>query len=60
MIMGVVTLDDQGNMNGSVMMVDFPTLEDLDLCLKSEPYVVQDVWREGNLLPCKVVPSFIK
>lgn len=60
MIMGVATLDDKGGMNGSVMVVDFPTREDLDAWLKSEPYVVQDVWREVTVLPCKVGPSFIK
>lgn len=60
MIMGVATLDDNGAMNGSVMVVDFPTREDFDAWLKSEPYVVQDVWREVTVLPCKIGPSFIK
>ena len=49
MIMGVATLDDQGNMNGSVMVVDFPSREALDAWLKSEPYIVQDVWRDVSV-----------
>lgn len=60
MIMGVATLDDQEKMNGSVMVVDFPTREALDAWLQSEPYVIQDVWKEITVLPCKVGPSFIK
>ena len=60
MIMGVATLDAQGNMNGSIMVVDFPSREDLDVWLKSEPYIVQDVWKEVTIIPCKVGPSFIK
>lgn len=59
MIMGVATLNDEGNMNGSVMIVDFPTRQDLDIWLQSEPYVVQNVWKKITILPCKVGPSFI-
>jgi uncharacterized protein YciI len=60
MIMGVATLDDQGGMNGSVMVVDFPSREDLDAWLGSEPYAVQGVWKEITVVPCRVGPSFIK
>jgi hypothetical protein len=60
MIMGVATLDDHGAMNGSVMVVDFPTRQDLDAWLSAEPYVVQDVWEDITVLPCKIGPSFVK
>lgn len=60
MIMGVATLNDQADMCGSVMVVDFPSRAELDQWLKSEPYVVQGVWRDITILPCKVGPSFLK
>jgi uncharacterized protein YciI len=60
MIMGVATLDDQENMNGSVMVVDFPSRDDLDDWLNSESYVVEGVWKDITVLPCKVGPSFLK
>jgi len=60
MLMGVATLDEAGGMNGSVMVVDFPNREALDNWLKSEPYIVEGVWKEITVLPCKVGPSFTK
>lgn len=60
MIMGVATLDDSGAMNGSVMVVDFPSREALDAWLKAEPYVAQGVWKDVTVVPCKVGPSFLK
>lgn len=60
MIMGVATLNDNEDMNGSVMVVDFPSREELDKWLKSEPYVTEKVWDGITVLPCKVGPSFIK
>lgn len=58
MLIGAATLNEQGDMNGSVMVVDFPSREDLDAWLKAEPYVTGDVWRDITVLPCKVGPSF--
>lgn len=60
MILGAATFDDQENMNGSVMIVDFQTRKDLDAWLESEPYVVQGVWGEVTILQCKIGPSFCK
>lgn len=42
---GSALLDDQGNMNGSMYLVDFKDRSELDLWLKTEPYVTGDVWR---------------
>ncbi len=58
MLIGAATLNGQGEMNGSVMIVDFPSREDLDNWLKAEPYVTGDVWRDIEIIPCKVGPSF--
>ena len=55
---GVALFDDDGNMNGSVYIVDFQTREELDNWLKVEPYVVGRVWEKIEVIPCKVGPSF--
>ncbi len=60
MIMGAATLNESKEMNGSVMIVDFPSSEDLDNWLKSEPYVTAKVWQDITILPCQIGPSFIK
>lgn len=52
-------LDESDKMVGSVLIVDFPTREDLDGWLKIEPYVVGDVWRRIEITPCKVPPMFM-
>jgi uncharacterized protein len=57
---GVALLDDKGQMNGSVYIMDFPTREELDEWLKIEPYVVGKVWEKIEVIPCQVGPSFNK
>lgn len=51
-------LGDKGQMAGSMMVMDFPDRAGLDAWLKTEPYVVGDVWRRVDITPCKVAPSF--
>jgi len=53
-------LDESEKMIGSVLIVDFPTREDLDSWLKIEPYVVGDVWKTIEVKPCKVPPMFME
>ncbi|NUU22215.1 MAG: hypothetical protein HOV68_11990 [Streptomycetaceae bacterium] len=55
---GTAILDDAGTMIGSMLVLDFPTREELDAYLAVEPYVVGDVWREIEIKPCRVGPSF--
>jgi uncharacterized protein YciI len=57
---GVALLDNKGQMNGSVYILDFPSQNDLDEYLKIEPYVVGKVWEKIEIIPCKVGPSFEK
>ncbi len=57
---GVALLGIEGNMNGSVYIVDFPSRKDLDEWLNKEPYVVGKVWEKIDIFPCKVGLSFIK
>ena len=37
-------LDEEGKMAGSVMILDFDSIELLDEYLKSEPYIQEHVW----------------
>ena len=61
MLMAAAMLnEDTDTMNGSVMIVDFPTREALDEWLANEPYVQQNVWKEVQVIPCKVANSFTK
>jgi hypothetical protein len=59
-IYGVAILNEREQMIGSAMVVDFPTRADVDAWLKSEPYVVGDVWRKIEVLPARVPPMFVK
>lgn len=55
-----VALKEKELMIGSMMIVDFPTREELDKWLEIEPYITGDVWREITITPCQVGPSFLK
>jgi len=58
---GAAILDDEGNMIGSIMVVDFPSLEALKSdWFNKEPYVVGDVWKEIDIKPCKVSDIFLQ
>ena len=57
---GAALLDANGDMNGSVYIVDYPSRKELDEYLKNEPYVVGKVWEKIEVIPCKVGPSFKK
>jgi uncharacterized protein len=50
-------LDEQEKMIGSIIFCDFKDRTALDEWLKSEPYVLGDVWRDIDVKQCKVVPS---
>ena len=49
---GAALTGDDGNMIGSMYMVDFAGREELDNWLAREPYVVGDVWRRVEVHPC--------
>ena len=51
---GAALLDDDGNMSGSMIFVDFQSRKELDEWLEKEPYVIGDVWRKIEILPCNV------
>ncbi len=58
LLYAVALLDDSGQMMGSIMVVDFPTREDLDDWLRLEPYMVGKVWEKLEIRPCRVGPTF--
>lgn len=42
------------------MVVDYPSIEELNNWLKVEPYVVANVWQKIDIQPCRVAPIFMK
>ncbi len=56
---GAALLDEGGRMIGSVMVVDFPSREELDQWLEVEPYVTEKVWQKIDIQPCQVAPLFM-
>ena len=58
-VIGAALLDDNGAMRGSVMIVDFPSRQELDAWLAKEPYVLGKVWERIEIHACKVGPSFV-
>jgi uncharacterized protein YciI len=53
-------LDSSEKMIGSMLIVEFPSRKELDDWLKTEAYVVGDVWRKVDTTPCKVAAAFAK
>lgn len=56
--MAAAMLDEAGQMNGSVMIGDFPDRAALDAWLAQEPYVTGLVWQTVEIVPCKIGPAF--
>jgi uncharacterized protein YciI len=54
---GVAILNDNGDMIGSAVVVDFPTRDDLDAHLAREPYVTGKVWESIEIRRCSRRPS---
>lgn len=48
-------LDNEEKMKGSVLILDFPSRDDLDSYLASEPYVVEQVWEKIEIETMNVV-----
>ena len=47
--------DEEGKLIGSFLIMDFDTRELLDEYLASEPYVINNVWQDILIEPCKTV-----
>ena len=48
-------LDEDGKMKGSVLIIDFDGKDQLDAYLKTEPYIVENVWEKVTAEPMNVV-----
>ncbi|MBR4232776.1 MAG: hypothetical protein IKR95_06170 [Oscillospiraceae bacterium] len=48
-------LDGEGKMKGSLLIMDFDSREGLDSYLKSEPYIIENVWQKIDIDPMNVV-----
>ena len=51
-------LDDNGKMNGSMMVLEYDSREQLDEWLAVEPYVTQEVWKSLQITECKIAAAF--
>jgi len=50
-LVGGAILSEGGEMIGSMLLVDFPSREDLDAWLTRDPYVRDEVWKEIEVQP---------
>lgn len=48
-------LDEEGKMKGSVLILDYPSREDLDSYLENEPYMQEHVWEKVEVERLNVV-----
>jgi uncharacterized protein YciI len=55
LIEGGAMLDEAGSMRGSVLLMRFPSAEDLQAWLQSDPYVTGKVWEEIEIKPIRLV-----
>jgi uncharacterized protein len=53
-IIGGAMLNEQQQMKGSVMIVEFDNEEQLQQWMKTEPYIVNNVWKEITVSLFKV------
>lgn len=59
-VYGATILDDDGEMVGSMLVMEAASRDELDAWLRVEPYVVEDVWQRVSVHPCHVPPAFRK
>jgi uncharacterized protein len=59
MLYGTAILDEDGNMIGSMLILNYDSRAELDKWLEIEPYVTGDVWQDIQIRPVRVGPSFV-
>ena len=57
-IIAAAMVNDKDQMCGSVLVVDFEDRKALDEWLKTEAYVTGNVWKDIEVIPCKLPPPF--
>lgn len=53
-LIGGAVLNDEGNMIGSVLVMQFETDEELEAWKQGEPYITQKIWESVDVKPFKV------
>lgn len=53
-VLGGAILNEDGNMIGSVMIVQFETEEALEAWKQNEPYITQKIWESVDVKPFRV------
>jgi uncharacterized protein len=53
-LLGGAILDDNGTMIGSMIVYEFPDRSALDESLKTEPYIIQGVWKKIEIRPYRL------
>jgi uncharacterized protein len=56
-VLGAGLLDDDGVVRGSLVIVDFPSRDDVDTYLASEPFATEGLWDRVEVHPLRV-PDF--
>lgn len=57
-ILYAVAMIDQGKMVGSVMVMSFSTVEELEEWKANEPYITGNVWEQIEITECAIPPLF--
>jgi len=53
-VIGGAMLNDQGQMIGSTMIVQFETKEELQAWIDREPYIQKGIWQKWEVFPFRV------
>ncbi|NCU03461.1 MAG: hypothetical protein GXC73_05690 [Chitinophagaceae bacterium] len=54
LVIGGATLDEEGKMRGSIMIVQFETKEEFEHWYANEPYIKDGVWKTIEVKPFRV------
>ncbi len=57
-IIAAALLDQEDKMRGSLLIVDFEDIEALNKWLDTEAYITGNVWKDIDIIPCKLAPAF--
>ena len=59
MLYATALLNDNDQMCGSVVVYDVADRAELDALLEAEPFIVNRVWGDLDIQPCRVPPAFL-
>lgn len=57
-IIAAALLDENEDMRGSLLIVDFENIEALHKWLDDEAYIKGNVWQDVDIIQCKIAPTF--